>query len=255
MQLRLLFSLASGPLLAAADLTAWQTPTGRNDSTLLYGRLRVPTDYFDESLRHPNATGRSEFVGRDLSGAYQHEEYEPEDDDDRDERNGGVLLDGWSLRLNLTNVTNISLEREIYNNEPDISTFAGLGLSVLAPEGMLSVGNSSSPSRKVKRDDDDDGDDRDGEDLNPAAWKVCATVYGMIPTNSTNYMQVAQDDGGTCRSYLSDDCREALREAIEESFEANRTCQYGSPDWHAFENATISMFVSNFLLQFASLSR
>ena len=79
----------------------------------------------------------------------------------------------------------------------------------------------------------------------------------MDPGDSTNYTQVAQEDGGTCRSYMNDECREAIREAAAESFEANRTCQYrtipdaclgdrnnapGDPGWSAYENATIRMY-------------
>ena len=92
--LPLLLSLTSGPLLTAAAGSSWMTPSQRNDSTLAYGRQRVPPSYFDESVRHPNATGRSEFVGRNLSRAYDQEDYEPDDDDDDDDRNDGVLLDG-----------------------------------------------------------------------------------------------------------------------------------------------------------------
>ena len=154
--LPLLLSLSSAPLVTAAN--------GRNDSTLAYGRQRVPPEYFDESVRRPNATGRSEFVGRDLSRAYDREDYEPDDDDDdHDARNHGVLLDGWSLSLNLTNITNVSLDEEDRDARFDVSTFAGLGLSVLAPEGMAGGSGPSFPSRKGRRDDDDDDDGDDDQ--------------------------------------------------------------------------------------------
>lgn len=252
--LPLLLSLSSGPLLTAAAGSSWMTPSQRNDSTLAYGRQRVPPSYFDESVRHPNATGRSEFVGRDLSRAYDQEDYEPDDDDDDDDRNEGVLLDGWSLSLNLTNITNISLGEDGRDNRFDVSTFAGLGLSILAPEGMASGSGSSSPSSKARRDDDDDDDD---DDDRSAGWTVCATVYGINPGDTANYTQLAQEDGGTCRSYMNDECREAIREAAAESFEDNRTCQYhtipdvcfgdrnnapGDPGWNSYENATIRMY-------------
>lgn len=109
-------------------------------------------------------------------------------------------------------------------------------------------------------EDQSSGNDSN-EDDGVVSWKVCATVYGMYPSDTSNYTQVAQDDKGTCAGYLNVTCVEALRSAAAESFAANRTCQYktipdvclmgdmgtpgepGEPGWSAYENATIGMFM------------
>ena len=57
-----------------------------------------------------------------------------------------------------------------------------------------------------------DGGDDDDDDQS-AGWTVCATVYGINPGDTANYTQLAQEDRGTCRSYMNDECREAIREA------------------------------------------
>ncbi|RYP62978.1 hypothetical protein DL770_009483 [Monosporascus sp. CRB-9-2] len=98
-------------------------------------------------------------------------------------------------------------------------------------------------------DDNDDGrggDVEDGAD-DDDGWRSCATVYGISPSRTANYTQVAQEDGGTCRSYMSDGCIDAMTRAAEDSYRANRTCQYrripdeclggqdtpGDPEWTA----------------------
>ncbi|KAI1251753.1 hypothetical protein MGN70_006322 [Eutypa lata] len=147
-------------------------------------------------------------------------------------------LDGWTLSLSITNVTNPDLDDDSRAVDwYDVSTFAALGLVVSAP-GEMGGGNDSN---------EDDG---------VVSWKVCATVYGMYPSDTSNYTQVAQDDKGTCAGYLNATCVEALRSAAAESFAANRTCQYktipdvclmgdmgtpGEPGWSAYENATIEL--------------
>ncbi|RYP01229.1 hypothetical protein DL764_006267 [Monosporascus ibericus] len=101
---------------------------------------------------------------------------------------GGRDLDGWPLAIDVTDVTNINRDDDHPDWDADIKDGA-----------------------------DDDDDD---------AWRLCATVYGISPSRTANYTQVAQEDGGTCHSYMSEGCIDTMTRAAEDSYRANRTCQY-----------------------------
>lgn len=108
----------------------------------------------------------------------------------------GSDIDGWTLSLNVTS--------DIMNPGSDPRQLTGSAISITQAAG-LSTSSSNNGT--------------DG-------FQVCVNIMKINPNATANYTQLASEDGGTCGSYLSKECRDDLQTLAGSMFAKNGTCEY-----------------------------
>lgn len=107
-------------------------------------------------------------------------------------------VNGWTLRVNVTS--------GIIKPGSDDRQLTGSAISILQPAGLPTSGGNN------------------GTD----GFQVCVNIMRIVLNMTTNYTQLATDDAGTCGSYMSEECRNELRDLAVSRFQENETCSYNN---------------------------
>jgi len=140
--------------------------------------ITIPPSQWNEALNKPNATGRFDFDGYDITEEYPWEE-------DISAR----AIDGWSWEFNITAAISTANSRSTSDG-----FVAGANLRLHPPPSIVTK-------------------DKDGNRTIAAheSWQICIVVMSnKSPNFSKDLIERGKTDDGSCKNMLGDECRLAL---------------------------------------------